>query len=206
MQNPADNDKPATTSAATTPASSMTPATGPATPRRRRAAKAATTTRNATKAAADTPSPRGRKKDAPAATTVRRVVQGDTLASSAAWLATTGAVLAFFISGALAAAAGLTEVNGMQHMLIQGFNPTIGSEGLGIAILANANPIAIIFASALFGALRVGGLVASQVAGIPPSFIELMQGLVMIFVILSNFCCGELDRKREIRKLRKAAS
>lgn len=115
-------------------------------------------------------------------------------------------VLAFFISGALAAAAGFTEVNGMQHMLIQGFNPTIGSEGLGIAILANANPIAIIFASALFGALRVGGLVASQVAGIPPSFIELMQGLVMIFVILSNFCCGELDRKREIRKLRKEAS
>ena len=78
MQNPANNDKPATTSAATTPASSMTPATGPATPRRRRAAKAATTTRNATKAVADTPSPRGRKKDAPAATTVRRVVQGDT--------------------------------------------------------------------------------------------------------------------------------
>ena len=115
-------------------------------------------------------------------------------------------VLTFFISGALAAAAGLTEVNGMQHMLVQGFNPTIGSEGLGIAILANANPIAIIFTALLFGALRVGGLVAAQVAGIPPSFIELMQGFVMIFVILSNYQCAAMDRAREIRKLRKAAA
>ena len=62
-------------------------------------------------------------------------------------------VTAFFISGALAGMAGFTEVNGVQHMLIQDFNSGVGSAGLGIAILANANPIGIIFASILFGAL-----------------------------------------------------
>ena len=49
-------------------------------------------------------------------------------------------VTAFFISGALAGMAGFTEVNGVQHMLIQDFNSGVGSAGLGIAILANANP------------------------------------------------------------------
>lgn len=113
-------------------------------------------------------------------------------------------VIAFFISGALAASAGFTEVNGVQHMLLQGFNPDIGSAGLGIAILANANPIGIIFASILFGALKVGGTIMGQMSGIPSSIIELMQGFVMVFVILSQFLRGYVGKLRDKRKLQKA--
>lgn len=113
-------------------------------------------------------------------------------------------IIAFFISGALAAMAGFTEVNGVQHMLLQGFNPDIGSSGLGIAILANANPIGIIFASILFGALKVGGTIMGQMSGIPSSIIELMQGFVMVFVILSYFARSWIEARREKRKLKKA--
>ncbi len=111
----------------------------------------------------------------------------------------------FFLSGALAALAGFSEVNGMQHMLVQGFNPNVGSEGLGIAILANANPLGIIFAAILFGILRVGGLVMSQMANVPSSIIELMQGFVMIFVILSYAVRSKLASDREKNRLRKGA-
>lgn len=110
-------------------------------------------------------------------------------------------VIAFFISGALAAMAGFTEVNGVQHMLLQGFNPDIGAAGLGIAILANANPIGIIFAAILFGALNVGGTIMGQMSGIPSSIIELMQGFVMVFVILSYFVRTALETRRSKRKL-----
>ena len=110
-------------------------------------------------------------------------------------------VAAFFIAGALAACAGFTEVNGVQHMLVQGFNPNIGSAGIGIAILANANPIGIIFASILFGALSVGGTIMGQTSGIPSSIIELMQGFVMVFVILSYFVRARLETRREKRRL-----
>lgn len=113
-------------------------------------------------------------------------------------------VVAFFISGALAAMAGFTEVNGVQHMLLQGFNPDIGAAGLGIAILANANPIGIIFAAILFGALNVGGTIMGQMSGIPSSIIELMQGFVMVFVILSYFVRSELETRRAKRRLFKA--
>ncbi len=110
-------------------------------------------------------------------------------------------VFAFFISGALAGLAGFTEVNGVQHMLVQGFNPTIGSEGIGIAILANANPIGIIFGSILFGALKVGGSILGQTSGIPSSIIELMEGFVMLFVILSYYLRRQIELKRNIKTL-----
>jgi len=108
-------------------------------------------------------------------------------------------IAAFFIAGALAACAGFTEVNGVQHMLVQGFNPNIGSAGIGIAILANANPIGIIFASLLFGALSVGGIIMGQISGIPSSIIDLMQGFVMVFVILSYFVRTRMEIRREKR-------
>lgn len=110
-------------------------------------------------------------------------------------------IVSFFISGALAAMAGFTEVNGVQHMLLQGFNPNIGSSGLAIAILANANPIGIIFSSILFGALTVGGTIMGEVSGIPSSIIELMQGNVIIFVILSYFVRAKIENRREKLKL-----
>ena len=113
-------------------------------------------------------------------------------------------ILAFCISGALAGAAGFTEVNGVQHMLVQGFNPDIGAAGIGIAILANGNPIGIIFASILFGALKVGGTIMGQMSAIPSSIIELMQGFVMVFVILAYFVRSWLENNREKRKLQKA--
>jgi len=113
-------------------------------------------------------------------------------------------VLAFFISGALAGAAGFTEVNGVQHMLVQGFNSDIGSAGIGIAILANGNPIGIIFASILFGALKVGGTIMGQMSAIPSSIIDLMEGFVMVFVILAYFVRNWMDNNREKRKLQKA--
>jgi len=102
-------------------------------------------------------------------------------------------IITFFLAGALAALAGFTETNGVQHMLVQDFNPDIGSEGIGIAILANGNPIGIIFASILFGALKVGGIILGQRSGIPSSFISIMQGFVMICVILSTYAREELE-------------
>jgi len=113
-------------------------------------------------------------------------------------------VTTFFIAGALAAVAGFTETNGVQHMLVQGFNPNIGAEGIGIAILANANPVGIIFASILIGALKVGGTIMGQTSGIPASIIEIMEGFVMIFVILSYFIRSGLETRRAKRELRRA--
>jgi simple sugar transport system permease protein len=137
---------------------------------------------------------------------IRAVGQGKDAAELAGINYKTLYVVAFFISGALAALGGFAEVNGVQHMLVQGFNPDIGAAGIGIAILANGNPIGIIFAAILFGALRVGGANLGQLAGIPSSFTELMLGSVMVFVILAYFVREKLEVRREKARLRKAVS
>ncbi len=115
-------------------------------------------------------------------------------------------IIAFFISGGLAGLAGVTEVNGVQHMLLQGFNPSIGALGIGIAILANGNPIGIIFASILFGALHVGGTIMGQLSGVPSSIINLMEGFVMVFVIISYHVRRKWEIAREKKLLKEGAT
>ncbi len=110
-------------------------------------------------------------------------------------------IISFIISGGLAGLAGVTEVNGVQHMLLQGFNPSIGALGIGIAILANGNPIGIIFASILFGALHVGGTIMGQLSGVPSSIINLMEGFVMVFVIISYFVRRKWEMNRDKKLL-----
>ncbi len=117
-------------------------------------------------------------------------------------------VIAFLISGGLAGMAGLTEINGVQHMLLRDFNASIGSFGIGIAILANGNPIGCIFASILFGFLNVMGTTMGRLPGlsIPASIIELIEGIVMICVIISYAVRRSANNRREKQNMRKAGA
>ena len=115
-------------------------------------------------------------------------------------------VISFLIAGGLAGLAGFTEINGVQHMLLREFNSSIGSFGIGIAILANGNPIGCIFASILFGFLNVMGTTMGRLPGlsIPASIIELIEGIVMTCVIASYAVRIYVDNKREKQRIRKA--
>ena len=137
---------------------------------------------------------------------IRAVGQGKDAAALAGINYRTLYVVAFFIAGALAAVGGFIEVNGAQHMLVQGFNPGVGAAGIGIAILANGNPLGIIFAAVLFGALMVGGTIMGQLSGIPSSITELMLGSVMVFVILAYYVREKLEVRREKARLKKTVT
>ena len=115
-------------------------------------------------------------------------------------------VISFMIAGGLAGMAGLTEINGVQHMLLRDFNASIGSYGVGIAILANGNPLGCIFASILFGFLNVMGTTMGRLPGlnIPASIIELIEGIVMICVIISYAVRYAMDVKKKKAMMRKA--
>lgn len=115
-------------------------------------------------------------------------------------------VISFMIAGGLAGMAGLTEINGVQHMLLRDFNASIGSYGIGIAILANGNPLGCIFASILFGFLNVMGTTMGRLPGlnIPASIIELIEGIVMICVIISYAVRYATDVKKKKAMMRKA--
>lgn len=107
----------------------------------------------------------------------------------------------FLLSGAFAGLAGFMEVNGVQHMVVQGFNPMLGAEGIGIAILGNAHPLGIVLAALLFGALKVGGMLVTQTSTIPSSIIAILEGFVMIFVVLSYYVQHRVGAARGRRRV-----
>lgn len=115
-------------------------------------------------------------------------------------------VISFLIAGGLAGLAGFTEINGVQHMLLRDFNASIGSFGIGIAILANGNPIGCIISSLLFGFLNVMGTTMGRLPGlnIPASIIELIEGIVMTCVIISYAVRSTTENRLEKQRMRKA--
>ena len=114
-------------------------------------------------------------------------------------------IISFMIAGGLAGMAGLTEINGIQHMLLRDFNASIGSYGIGIAILANGNPIGCIFASLLFGLLNVIGTTMGRLPGtsIPASIIDLLEGIVMVCVIVSYALRRIVEYNRKKKQMQK---
>ena len=91
-------------------------------------------------------------------------------------------VLVMMVSGALAGLAGTSEIMGVVHRLQGAISPGYGYTGIIIAWLAKLNPLAVILASILFGALILAGREV-QPAGIP----TLIQGVIMVSLIASDF-------------------
>ncbi len=91
-------------------------------------------------------------------------------------------VLVMMLSGALAGLAGMAEITGVVHRLQESISPGYGFTGIIIAWLAKLNPIAVILASILFGALILAGREV-QPAGIP----TLIQGVIMVALIASDY-------------------
>ena len=91
-------------------------------------------------------------------------------------------VLVMLVSGALAGLAGMSEISGVVHRLQGAISPGYGYTGIIIAWLAKLNPLAVILASILFGALILAGR-EIQPAGIP----TLIQGVIMVCLIASDY-------------------
>ena len=59
---------------------------------------------------------------------------------------------------------------------------TIGFAGITVALLGRANPIGIVLAALLLGAMRAGAPAMQITADIPIEIIDVIQGLILIFL------------------------
>jgi simple sugar transport system permease protein len=91
-------------------------------------------------------------------------------------------ILAMAISGVIAALAGITEVLGRYGRFIDNFSPSFGFTGIAIAVLGKGNPIGTIITAILFGAMDAGSMRMNRVAGISGSMVNVIQGLVILFI------------------------
>ncbi len=99
-------------------------------------------------------------------------------------------LLTFFIGGALAGVGGAIEVLATQQRLIEGFATTSGAQygmfGIVTALIVNANPVAVPFASFLMAVLLVGADALQRTMQVPVEVVFLSQALVVLFVVVTR--------------------
>ena len=112
-------------------------------------------------------------------------------------------VLALLLSGAFAGLAGAIQVYGLHHRMFTdgsaaGFTASAGFNGIVAALFGKLHPIGTIPASFIFGALLVGANSMQRAVQVPSAFITALNGLVVVFVVSSEFFSRRLARQREI--------
>lgn len=86
------------------------------------------------------------------------------------------------ISGIIAGFAGAGEVLGTHRRFVAEFSPDYGWTGLTIALLGKHNPVGVLAGALLFGILKNGGSSMELMVGVPRSLIEVIQGLIILFL------------------------
>ena len=92
-------------------------------------------------------------------------------------------LLAMAISGGTAGLAGGVEIAGVAFRLYQQISPGFGFDAIAVSLLANNNPLGVIFSGILFGALRSGSDMMQITAKIPSVLVFFIQGLVILAVV-----------------------
>jgi general nucleoside transport system permease protein len=95
-------------------------------------------------------------------------------------------MLAAFYAGGLGALAGMVEVLGSQHRLMDGISGGMGFVGIIVALLARLNPIAVIPTALLYGGMSVGADAMQRRANIPSSITFILESLAVLFVLASD--------------------
>lgn len=86
------------------------------------------------------------------------------------------------ISGAISGIIGAIEVTAVQHRLLDGFNPNLGFEGIVVSLLANNNPIGVIFSGLFFGALKNGGMNMERSTDVPSAMGDVVQAIIILII------------------------
>lgn len=90
------------------------------------------------------------------------------------------------IAGSLAALAGAIQVMGVsQNITILAAPEGYGFDGIAVALIANSNPIGVIFSGLLFGAFKYGGT-KMQAVGAPSEVVSIVIGSIVYFIALSS--------------------
>jgi simple sugar transport system permease protein len=95
--------------------------------------------------------------------------------------------LSLTLAGGLAGVAGAIEVIGVQHRLLDGVTSGYGFSGIVTALFGGLHPLGTVPASVVFGGLLVGADKMQREVQVPSSLIQAILGLVVLFVVASQY-------------------
>jgi simple sugar transport system permease protein len=117
-------------------------------------------------------------------------------------------VWALCISGALAGMAGASQVLGETHRFFDQVSAGsgFGFTGIAVALLAKNDPVGIVLAAILFGALNAGAGTMQLEADVPQKIILIVQGLVIFFVAAETIINVFIKRRQKLALEREGAT
>jgi simple sugar transport system permease protein len=92
-------------------------------------------------------------------------------------------IVSMAVSGAIAGLAGTVELLGTQYKIQSGFCADFGFDGIAIALIGQLHPIGVVLAGLFFGVLNVGSNSMELMTSVPSSIAEIIQGMIIIFVV-----------------------
>ena len=106
------------------------------------------------------------------------------------------------IAGMIAAIAGAIQVMGVTNVItVLPAQEGYGFDGIAVALIANNNPIGVIFSGLLFGAFKYGGT-KMQSVGAPSEVISIIIGSIVYFIALVHVInsCSKNQQKKKNRR------
>lgn len=92
------------------------------------------------------------------------------------------------IGGAIAGLGGSVEMLGMYDRFIwYGVQPGYGFDGIMVGVLAKNNPILVPLAAFFLAYMRIGADVMNRMSDVPIEFVDVVQGLIIMFVAAEMF-------------------
>ena len=92
-----------------------------------------------------------------------------------------------FISGGIAGVAGMIQASGSDMTLASGVAGGVGFTAIIVAWLAQLNPVAILVVSSLFGIMEKGSSVVESTFKLSSDFSDILQGIILFFVLGTEF-------------------
>ena len=107
-------------------------------------------------------------------------------------------VLAMTLSGAFAGLAGAVEILGLHHRMFepQAVSAGYGFTGIVAALFGKLHPLGAIPSSILFGGLLVGGDKMQRAMQVPQVLIQVILGLVVLFVVSTDYFVRRRQNRR----------
>lgn len=108
-------------------------------------------------------------------------------------------VLSSLISGGLAGIAGVSEIAGLHHKLLEGISPNYGYTAIIVALLGRNHPVGVILAAVGVSALEVGSKAMQRASGVPASISSIIMGAIVILILARNTIFKKLiEDKKEV--------
>jgi len=105
-------------------------------------------------------------------------------------------LFSMMLSGGLAGIAGMGEVIGVHHRLLETISPGYGYSAIVIALLSYLHPLVAVVVSVLFAGLIVGADAMQRAAGLPSALAMVIQGLLVLGALGSEYFV-----RRHLRRL-----